>query len=269
MIQQMQTACNECRGKGETIREKDRCTECYGKKLIPEPKVLEVHVDKGMLPGQNIVFYGEGEQEPGLEAGDIIVVLREKKDPEIDNLFKRVNNDHLLYKHTLTLSEALTGFDFYIKHLDGRHLHIVSEKGDVIKPGDTKIVENEGMPVHKRPFDKGRLILQFDVVFPRPDQLDDSKRAALLAILPKPAKTSTRPDETPDCPIEEVSIKSPDEGTNPDGSAKRQRSVPHPSSSSSSNANGGAGDEMEDEEEEDGQHRAHGAHQAQCMNCIM
>jgi len=224
---------------------------------MPEPKVLEVHVDKGMQPGQNIVFYGEGEQEPGLEAGDIIVVLKEKKEPEIDNIFKRINTDHLVYKHTLTLSEALTGFDFYLKHLDGRYLHISSEKGDVVKPGDTKIVDNEGFPIHKRPFDKGRLIIQFDVLFPKPDQLDDNKRSALISILPKPVK-SPKPETNEETTIEEVTISSPSADSNPDGSKKQQ-----PRNNNNSH------EDMEDEDE-DGQRRHQGgSHQAQCMNCIM
>jgi len=253
MIQQMQQACSDCRGKGETIREKDRCPTCIGKKLIPEPKVLEVHVDKGMVPGQTVVFYGEGEQEPGIEAGDIIVTLKEKKDPEIDSLFRRINDEHLVHKHTLTLSEALTGFEFYLKHLDDRFLHITSEKGDVVKPGDTKIIDGEGMPIHKRPFDKGRLIIQFDVSFPRPEDLDDSKREVLKTLLPRPLK-SVKPEQ-PDVIIEEVSIRSPDANTNPDGSAKRQRSE--------------RDERMEEDDDEDGQQRRGGAQTAQCMNCIM
>lgn len=50
-------------------------------KVVRERKVLEVHVDKGMVDGQKITFGGEGDQEPGLEAGDIIIVLDEKEHP--------------------------------------------------------------------------------------------------------------------------------------------------------------------------------------------
>lgn len=42
-------------------------------------KIIEVHVDKGMTDGQKIVFSGEGDQEPELEAGDLIIVLDEKE----------------------------------------------------------------------------------------------------------------------------------------------------------------------------------------------
>lgn len=35
--------------------------------------------------------------------------------------------------------------------------------GDVIRPGDLKCIPNEGMPVYRSPFQKGKLILQFEV----------------------------------------------------------------------------------------------------------
>jgi hypothetical protein len=46
---------------------------------VRDRKILEVHVDKGMVDGQKITFGGEGDQEPGLEPGDIIIVLDEKE----------------------------------------------------------------------------------------------------------------------------------------------------------------------------------------------
>ena len=46
---------------------------------IRDRKILEVHVDKGMVDGQKITFGGEGDQEPGFDPGDIIIVLDEKE----------------------------------------------------------------------------------------------------------------------------------------------------------------------------------------------
>lgn len=48
-------------------------------KVVRERKILEVNVDKGMVDGQKITFSGEGDQEPGLEPGDIIIVLDERE----------------------------------------------------------------------------------------------------------------------------------------------------------------------------------------------
>jgi DnaJ family protein A protein 2 len=65
MIQQMQTQCDECGGKGEVIDPKDACPECKGKKTVPESKILEVYVRPGMQPGQKITFYGDADEEYG------------------------------------------------------------------------------------------------------------------------------------------------------------------------------------------------------------
>lgn len=62
MIQQMQHPCNECKGTGETINEKDRCPQCKGEKVMQEKKVLEVVVEKGMQNGQKITFPGEADE---------------------------------------------------------------------------------------------------------------------------------------------------------------------------------------------------------------
>ena len=62
MIQQMQHACNECKGTGETINDKDRCPQCKGEKVVQEKKVLEVIVEKGMQNGQRITFPGEADE---------------------------------------------------------------------------------------------------------------------------------------------------------------------------------------------------------------
>lgn len=37
----------------------------------------------GMKDGQKITFHGEGDQEPGLEPGDIIIVLDQKDHPTL------------------------------------------------------------------------------------------------------------------------------------------------------------------------------------------
>ena len=57
-------------------------------------------------------------------------VLQQKEHPK----FKRKGDD-LFLEHTLSLTEALCGFQFILAHLDGRQLLIKSNPGEVIKPG--------------------------------------------------------------------------------------------------------------------------------------
>merc|ERR550534_1691555 len=105
MMQQIQSMCGECHGEGERVDPKLRCKKCVGKKVTRERKILEVVVDKGMADGQKVTFSGEGDQEPGLEPGDIIVVLDEKEHPN----FKRSGTD-LIMKFNINITEALCGF---------------------------------------------------------------------------------------------------------------------------------------------------------------
>lgn len=183
MYQQIHTTCRDCDGLGEKINPKDMCKTCNGKKIVHERKILEVHIDKGMTDGQKITFYGEGDQSPGLEPGDIIIILEEKEHP----VFKRKDID-LIMKMELTLNEALTGFKRTIKTLDNRVLIISTMPGEFIKPNEIKCVLNEGMPMHKNPFEKGRLIISFNVKFPENGQIDVKKLTELEKILPPKPK---------------------------------------------------------------------------------
>lgn len=114
-----------------------------------------------MVDGQKIVFSGEGDQEPGIQPGDIIIVVDELKHPR----YKRNGND-LIIREGLELVEALCGYQKVIKTLDDRELVITAIPGEVTKHEDVRCVYNEGMPTYKNPFEKGRLIIQFKVNFP-------------------------------------------------------------------------------------------------------
>lgn len=119
MIQQIQSPCDECSGTGEIINVKDRCTQCKGKKVVPEKKFLEVHIDKGMKGGQTIQFRGESDQSPTAEPGDVVIVIEEKP----HDRFRRQEND-LITDVEVDLLTALAGGQIALKHLDERALII-------------------------------------------------------------------------------------------------------------------------------------------------
>lgn len=179
MVQQIQSVCSDCGGRGETIPEADRCKECRGKKLVPETKVIEVPIDKGMRNGQQVRMSGEGNHEPGVPPGDLIVELAEKQDPN----FERRGQD-LVHKRKINLLEALTGYKFLLEHLDGRTLVVEGKPGEIVEPGDIRVIPDEGMPQYKNPFVKGRLFIVFEVEFPKSTQLNDAAKKALAKVLP-------------------------------------------------------------------------------------
>jgi DnaJ homolog subfamily A member 2 len=181
MTQQIATKCNDCDGSGEYIDKKDRCDACKGNKTVEDKKEVVIHIDKGMKDGQKVVFRSEGHHLPDTVQGDIIVLLKEQP----HDLFKRENND-LILNQTISITQALCGFDLLIKHLDGRDLHVKHDAGSVIKNGDIKSLANEGMPIYKNPFDKGQLFIKFTVEFP--ESIDPAIIPELEKCLPpKPA----------------------------------------------------------------------------------
>jgi DnaJ homolog subfamily A member 1 len=78
----------------------------------------------GMKDGQQIRFSGEGDQEPGRDPGDVVIVLDEKE----HNVFQRKGID-LRMQQEITLTEALCGFHHAIQTLDNRTLIISSLPG--------------------------------------------------------------------------------------------------------------------------------------------
>ena len=55
--------------------------------------------------------------------------------------------------------------------------------GEFIKPNDIKCVLNEGMPMYKNPFEKGRLIINFNVKFPEKNEIEIKAKIAPYQIL--------------------------------------------------------------------------------------
>jgi len=191
MIQQMQSVCDACGGKGETIKEEDKCKTCKGKKVSKEKKILQVYIDKGMKNGQKITFTGESDEAPGAEPGDIVIVLTEKK----HEVFKRNGND-LYMDMRLSLVESLCGFSFTVKHLDGRVLLIKSSPNQIIQHGQIRSISGEGMPTYKHPFDKGNLYIQFFVDLP--EKLTQNQMQQIENILgrSRPLEPETETTET-------------------------------------------------------------------------
>lgn len=132
MVQQIQQTCGDCNGEGEIINAKDRCKGCLGKKIVNERKVLEVFIDRGMKEGQTISFAGEADQSPGVEPGDVVIVIEEKPHA----VFKRKGDD-LYAEVEIDLLTALAGGQFTILHLDDRALLVTIPPGEVIKPGSS------------------------------------------------------------------------------------------------------------------------------------
>lgn len=107
----------------------------------------------------------------------------------------------MIYEKKINLSEALTGVEFVIEHLDKRKLLIRSKKNEVIKPDDVKMIANEGMPTQRNIFQKGSLLIKFTVEFPK--KIPDNIANELLKLLPPKNKIQKTSKEMMECFLEE------------------------------------------------------------------
>lgn len=199
MVQQVQQPCSECNGQGQVIREQDRCKTCHGKKSVEEEKELKVFVAKGMKNGQKLTFNGEADHLPDTVPGDVILVLQQE-----DHDSMKRDEDDLYIQKKITLFEALCGFKFSITHLDGRVLVVKSKEGEITKPGDIRVIEHEGMPNQKNPFQKGKLYIQFEIEFPPDNSIDTASIKVLAKHLPQPEALGEIPADA-----EEVTVTTP------------------------------------------------------------
>ncbi|KAL6978329.1 DnaJ protein erdj3b [Sarracenia purpurea var. burkii] len=149
------------------------CEQCPNVKYEREGYFVTVDIEKGMQDGQEVVFYEDGEPIIDGEAGDLRFRIRTAP----HDRFSREGND-LHTTVTITLVQALVGFEKTIKHLD-EHLVDISTKG-VTKPKEVRKFKGEGMPLHFST-KKGDLYVTFEVLFPA--SLTEDQKTKIKTIL--------------------------------------------------------------------------------------
>uniref|UniRef100_A0A8C1J170 DnaJ homolog subfamily B member 11 n=1 Tax=Cyprinus carpio TaxID=7962 RepID=A0A8C1J170_CYPCA len=151
------------------------CDECPNIKLVNEERTLEVEIEQGVRDEMEYPFIGEGEPHIDGEPGDLRFRIKVLKHP----VFER-RGDDLYTNVTISLVEALVGFEMDITHLDGHKVHIVRDK--ITKPGARIWKKGEGLPNFDNNNIRGSLIVTFDVDFPK-EQLDDQQKDGIKQLL--------------------------------------------------------------------------------------
>lgn len=178
MYQHVQQPCKDCGGEGKRVEAGDVCKECKGKKIFDRKKELDVYVEAG-TPDEHVMnFYGEGDELPNVQAGDVQVVVRIQKHPT----YQRRGAD-LFVKKSIGLLEALTGFTIELTSLDGKKFGIRSDEGEIISNNDTKRVEGKGLPFFKDAMGTGNLYVQFSIEMPK--QMNAQQSTLLKQVLPQ------------------------------------------------------------------------------------
>lgn len=178
-MQQINRACN-CEG-GKVIKPGSECKSCKGKKIEEESMRLILNIPPGTNTGNEYQFEGKADWNPGFQdPGDLIFIIHDTG----DNFFKR-EGCNLIIQRDISLKQALIGFKFRIKHMDGRILELVSN--DIIKPDEIMKIEGEGMPKGPNESGKGDLIIRFNIIFP--SHLNGNRKDYINQILPDISNT--------------------------------------------------------------------------------
>jgi len=161
VIRQFQVPCDICQSTGFCNKDHDKCATCQGNRILESPKNISITIPPGISEQDVIIMQNIGNQYPGKLPGDIHI--RVAMLPHA--VFERNEND-LIVKRRISLVDALTGFQFPIKALNGEEFmvqcHSIVESG----PNSTKRIINEGLPHRGNPGIKGSLVFQFEIDYP-------------------------------------------------------------------------------------------------------
>jgi DnaJ family protein B protein 11 len=122
-----------------------------------------------------------GEPHIDGEPGDLKVRIRTQP----HHTFER-RGDDLYTNVTISLTDALVGFQMSVVHLDGHKVSVSRDK--VTWPGARMRKAGEGMPNYENNNLRGTLYVTFDVDFPK-GELNDDHKQSIKAILNEDSKT--------------------------------------------------------------------------------
>ena len=117
--------------------------------------------------------------------------------------FQRHGKD-LTLKLDINVSEALCGMKRTLKTLDGRNIVLTTAPGEIIKQAAIKMIKGEGMPTFRDPFNKGKLIIIFNIEYP--EKIDPAVAKKIAALLPSP-KLPAIPKDSEEVQLEEFDGK--------------------------------------------------------------
>ena len=167
--------CEACGGSGDRFSDADRCPDCRGRGVVRKEKTLDVCVKPGTPRGHKLRFAEAADQEPGRDAGDLVVILQE----EPHSLYRRIGDD-LVASIRVSLGTALCGTPETLELLDGQSLTLAPPPNFIVKPGTLGCLPGKGMPRFERPGEAGTLYLQFHISFPQTLPLRSRQIAQLI-----------------------------------------------------------------------------------------
>ena len=125
---------------------------------IFEKETIYVDVPAGIDDNEMIILRDRGNVISEHSKGDIKINILIQN----NTAFKRTGLDLILDK-TISLKEALCGFSFELKYVNGKSYTLNNNKGSIVPPEYKKMYHEMGL---KRGEHKGNMIINFHVEFP-------------------------------------------------------------------------------------------------------
>ena len=173
-VQQMQTTCDKCGGKGKIV--KSVCRACRGRKVVPGSSVIDIVLESGTPDGHRVEFPMEADQAPDMVPGDLIFVIKTAPHPTFT---RDANQVDLHTSATISLLDALVGFSTPLVHLDGHTVDL--ENVGITRPGQVIKIAGEGMPHFETPDIRGDLYVTVHIRMPA--RLSSGQKDQLRKIL--------------------------------------------------------------------------------------
>ena len=140
---------------------------------VSEKETIYVTIPEGIDDNEIIILRDKGNILNENIKGDVKIFVTITN----ESVFKRSGLDLLLNKN-ITLKEALCGFSFEIKYLNGKSYTLNNNKGNIICPDYKKVYLGMGLT---RGEHKGNMIIHFHVDFP--EKLTEEQITKLEEIL--------------------------------------------------------------------------------------
>ena len=168
MIQQMVSDCPNCQGKGSEIHPNDICPGCTNG-AITKKKSYRMQLNSHFTEGHNITVPRMGNHIKD-QYSDLIIVFH-----ILPNHRFFLHHDDLFTTVSITLYQAMYGFQYVLYHMDERKLLIHSLNPTACN--EIKMIPNEGMR-HMG----STLFIIFDIILPLPRPVSSSDFTAKLRI---------------------------------------------------------------------------------------
>ena len=166
-IEQHLGPCANCQGNGKVFE--SNCSVCNAVGVIPVQENFDLNIQKGIL-FRALVIKEKGNQEiASSPASDLIIEIY----PQQKEGYTFQNNYHMIMDVKIDPVCALFGYNFNLKHPDGKTLSIKTNKA--VNHGSMHIIKGKGLPISNN--DYGDLHIKF--LYNIPEDLCDEEKSFL------------------------------------------------------------------------------------------